>query len=53
MTVQDDGWVDVIHSAFLYAIDDQGQLRLTWPFGIEAELIEADLRALLGGDLDA
>jgi protein SCO1/2 len=52
VTVQDDGWVDVVHSAFLYAVDDRGRLRLTWPFGIEPELIEADLRALLEGELD-
>jgi protein SCO1/2 len=51
VTIQDDGWVDVTHSAFLYAIDDTGTLRLTWPFGIEAELIEADLRELLEGEL--
>jgi protein SCO1/2 len=53
VTIQDDGWVDVAHSGFLYAVDDEGTLRLTWPFGIEAELIEADLRALLNGDLDS
>lgn len=51
VSVQDDGWVDVAHSAFLYAIDDSGILRLTWPFGIESELIAADLRELLEGAL--
>jgi len=47
VTIQDDGWVDVVHTGFLYAIDDQGMIRLTWPFGIESEDIAADLRALL------
>lgn len=47
VTVQDDGWVDVIHTGFLYAVDDEGLIRLTWPFGIESEDITADLRALL------
>ena len=47
VTIQDDGWVDVVHTGFLYAIDDQGMIRLTWPFGIESEDIAADLRMLL------
>lgn len=47
VTVQDDGWVDVIHTGFLYAVDDEGLIRLTWPFWIESEDITADLRALL------
>ncbi len=47
VTVQDDGWIDVVHTGFLYAIDDQGLIRLTWPFGIESEDMTADLRALL------
>jgi protein SCO1/2 len=47
VTIQDDGWVDVVHTGFLYAVDDQGLIRLTWPFGIESEDIAADLRVLL------
>lgn len=47
VTIQDDGWVDVVHTGFLYAIDDQGMIRLTWPFGIESEDIAADLKVLL------
>jgi protein SCO1/2 len=50
VTVQDDGWVDVVHTGFLYAVDDEGLIRLTWPFGIESEDITADLRALLEED---
>jgi len=47
VSVLEDGWIDVVHTGFLYAVDDEGRVQLTWPFGIEAELIEADLRALL------
>ena len=47
VTVQDDGWIDVVHTGFLYAIDDQGLVRLTWPFGIESEDMTADLRMLI------
>jgi len=42
-----DGYVEVIHSAWIYAIDDQGLLRLMWPFGTEPEDIAADLKYLL------
>ena len=42
-----DGYVEVIHSAWIYVIDDQGLLRLMWPFGTEPEDIAADLRHLL------
>jgi protein SCO1/2 len=47
VTVQEDGWVDVVHTGFLYAIDDEGILRLTWPFGIDSDSVHNDLRALL------
>jgi protein SCO1/2 len=47
VTIQDDGWVDVVHTGFLYAVDDEGLIRLTWPFGIESEDIAADLKVLL------
>lgn len=49
VTLQDDGWVDVGHTAFLYAIDDDGRIRLTWPFGTDADNIESDMKALLEG----
>lgn len=51
VTIQDDGWVDVVHTGFLYAVDDQGLLQVTWPFGIESEDIAADLTAMLEGEL--
>lgn len=43
----DEGNVEVEHSAFLYAVDDTGRLLLSWPFGIEADMIANDLRLLL------
>lgn len=43
----DDGDFDVIHTGFLYAVDDQGQLLVTWPFGIPADDIANDLEILL------
>ncbi|MEM9514946.1 MAG: SCO family protein [Actinomycetota bacterium] len=39
----DDGSIEVDHSAFLYVVDDQGELLLTWPFGIESAEMAADL----------
>jgi protein SCO1/2 len=38
---------DVSHTAFLYAVDSSGVLRLTWPFGTPADDIGADLDRLL------
>lgn len=43
----DDGSIEVGHSAYLYAIDDQGQLLLTWPFGVTPDDLAADLTKLL------
>ena len=43
----DDGSVEVDHSPFLYAVDDQGRLVLTWQFGASADDIAADLSTLL------
>jgi protein SCO1/2 len=43
----DDGSVEVDHSPFLYAVDDQGRLVLTWQFGASAEDIASDISALL------
>jgi len=47
VTTNDEGYVEVVHTAFLYAVDDQGLVRLTWPFGIESEDISRDLQVLL------
>lgn len=47
VTTRDDGYIEVVHTGFLYAIDDQGILRITWPFGIDSDSVYRDLRALL------
>jgi protein SCO1/2 len=44
-----DGGVEVLHTAYLYAVDDNGRVVVTWPFGAEPERIAADLEALLAG----
>ena len=43
----EDGSVEVDHSPFLYAVDDQGRLVLTWQFGASSEDIANDLSKLL------
>lgn len=43
-----DGQVEVFHTAYLYAVDDQGTIKVVWPFGAEAEKIADDLSSLLG-----
>ncbi len=43
----DDGTIEVDHSPFLYAVDDQGQLVLTWQFGAKPSEIANDLDILL------
>jgi protein SCO1/2 len=47
VTVSDDGVYDVIHTAHTYAVNDQGQILVTWAFGTEAELIAKDIKLLL------
>lgn len=42
-----DDTVEVSHSAFLYAVDDQGRIRVQWPFGIHAPELASDLAWLL------
>lgn len=37
---------DVVHSGFAYVVDDQGQLLVSWPFGIAAEDMASDLEIL-------
>jgi len=43
----EDGRVEVDHSPFLYAVDDQGRLVLTWQFGASSEDVATDLQTLL------
>ena len=42
-----DGDVDVFHTAYLYAVDDTGVIRIIWPFGAEPDQIASDLADLL------
>lgn len=46
------GDVEVEHTGFLYAVDDRGMLRLTWPFGTQWQTIEGDLRWLMERGMD-
>lgn len=43
----DDGSVDVGHTAITYVIDDTGEVLVEWPFGTEPDAIAADLEVLL------
>ncbi len=43
----DSGLVEVDHSPFLYAVDDAGQLVLSWQFGATSDDISNDLSLLL------
>ncbi len=43
----DDGTIEVDHSPFLYAVDDQGELVLTWQFGASPTDMANDLELLL------
>jgi protein SCO1/2 len=43
----DDGTIEVDHSPFLYAVDDEGQLVLSWQFGASSDDMAADLGILL------
>lgn len=45
--VSEEGKVDVGHTANLFAVDDQGRLLVTWPFGTDAETLAADIAYLL------
>lgn len=49
----DDGRIEVDHTPFLYAVDDAGQLLLTWQFGATAEDMAGDLEILLTGEATA
>lgn len=43
----DDGTIEVDHSPFLYAVNDEGHLVLTWQFGAQPSDIANDLTILL------
>ncbi len=48
VTTGDDGEIEVAHSGFLYFVDDQGKLLVTWPFGISSTDMAADVEQLVG-----
>lgn len=50
IATNDDGDIEVGHRTDLYAIDDQGRLVLTWPFGVSRDDLAADFEQLLAVD---
>jgi protein SCO1/2 len=48
VTSADDGTEEVVHSGSVYAVDDQGRLRVTWTFGTPPADIANDIEILLG-----
>lgn len=47
ITTNDDGEIEVGHRTDLYAVDDQGRIALTWPFGTTKDELAADFEELL------
>ena len=47
VTVLEDGEIEVVHSGFLYVVNDKGELLLAWPFGTTSEEMAADMFQLL------
>lgn len=43
----DDGQIEVDHSPFLYAVDDEGRLVLSWQFGASSQDMADDMKTLL------
>lgn len=41
-----EGDIEVSHSGFLYLVDDQGRLAVTWPFGLSSREMAADVEQL-------
>jgi protein SCO1/2 len=50
VSTNDDGDVEVGHRTDLYAVDDEGSIALTWPFGVSKDELAADFEHLLDGD---
>ena len=42
----DEGEIEVLHTAHIYVIDENGDLLVTWPFGIAPDDMTSDLRIL-------
>jgi protein SCO1 len=47
VTTTGGGEIEVVHSAFLYVVNDRGELVLSWPFGETSDNMAADLSTLL------
>ena len=43
----DTGEIEVTHSTWLYAVDDEGNLLLTWQFGVSIDGLAQDMEILL------
>lgn len=52
VTTGDDGDVEVSHTGSMFLVDDQGDLVLTWPFGVQGDDVAADLEVILD-EIDA
>ncbi len=53
VTTAGDGDIEVSHSGFLYLVDDQGRLVVTWPFGTSSAEMAADVEQLFAGQENA
>ena len=47
VVINDEGKYEVGHTAHTYAVNDKGQILVTWAFGTEAEVMAQDIRLLL------
>jgi protein SCO1/2 len=47
--VAEDGEIEVAHTTLLYAVDEAGELALSWQFGLSIDDLAADLQTLLDG----
>ena len=47
VTKAKDGTIEVGHTAFVYAVDDKGRIRLQWSFGTKSAAYRADVHKLL------
>ena len=53
VTTLDDGSIEVAHSGTLFAVDDQGTLTASWPFGTPSSDLQNDLSILLSETKEA
>ena len=53
VTTNDEGDIEVSHSGFLYLVDDQGHLVVTWPFGTSSSEMAADVEQVFAAQASA